>query len=157
MDLLTVLGVAVLLTRVGLALYVAGLVRAKNSAGAVLRAICDLCVTVLAFWAVGAAILFQEHNHVLWLRADLLFGWKLNVEAFSLSFVFFNFVMLLTASGVVAGVVAERFRFFPLCIASLVLGGFVFPVAGKWIWTGWLARHGFFDLGGASALQMSAG
>lgn len=155
MDLLAALGVAALLTRVGFALYVAGLVRAKNSAGAVLRTICDVCITVLAFWAVGAALFYAPGNGWLGIDHRLLFGWRVEQSGYA-PILFFYFAMLLTASSVLSGALAERSRFFPLCIGSLALGAFVFPVAAHWVWHGWLARRGFLDIGGGAALHLPA-
>ncbi|HWE02155.1 MAG TPA: hypothetical protein VG326_07055 [Tepidisphaeraceae bacterium] len=152
MNSLTALGVAALLARVGFALYVAGLVRAKNSAGTVLRILCDVCVATLAFWAVGIAILFQPHNSFFWIERKLLVG----ITDLPTDAVFFHFAMILTASGIVCGAVAERFKFLPLCGASILLAGLIFPVAGHWAWGGWLSAHGFRDLGGATVLHVSA-
>src|SRR6185437_8855101 len=158
MDLLCALGVAVLLTRVGFALYAVGLVRAKNSAGIAMRAISDLCVTVLAFWAVGAAILIQFHHPWFAIKPDfLLFGSRPNAPSLPMPALLFYLVMILTASGVVSGAAAERSRFFPMLIASIVLAGFVLPVTGHLAWMGWLKQHGFVDFAGASALHVSAG
>ena len=67
-------GTAVLLLRVGLAVHVTGVTRAKNSAGSAMRAICDLCVAVLAFWAVGGALFWQTSNGILGVRWSLLFA-----------------------------------------------------------------------------------
>ena len=68
MALLIALGMETLLTRVGFALYAAGLVRAKNSSATVFRVIVDVCITVLAFWLVGAAILMHNKNE--WFSAN---------------------------------------------------------------------------------------
>src|SRR2546430_15680599 len=45
-----------LLIRAGFALYATGMARSKNSAATLMRHLCDLCVGVIAFWAVGYAI-----------------------------------------------------------------------------------------------------
>src|SRR5439155_21481397 len=45
-----------LLIRAGVALYATGMPRSKNSAATLMRHLCDLCVGVIAFWAVGYAI-----------------------------------------------------------------------------------------------------
>jgi Amt family ammonium transporter len=158
MDLLCALGVAVLLTRVGFALYAMGLVRAKNSAGVVMRTITDFCTTVLAFWVVGAAILIQSHNSWLWINKEVLFfGWRTDQPGLPMPYLLFYLAMILTASSVVTGAVAERSRFFPMLIASLILAGFVMPATGQLVWAGWFKRRGFVDLAGACALHVSAG
>jgi ammonium transporter, Amt family len=155
MDLLTALGVAALLVRVGIALYATGTVRAKNAGGAVLRVIADLCIAVLAFWAVGTAFLFGENHSFLSVNTPLLFG--RGTAPGAMPIILIHLAMILTASSAVGLTVAERSRFLPLCAASLVLAGFVFPVAGQWAWRGWLMRRGYFDLAGASTLHVAAG
>src|SRR2546423_1342603 len=153
---LAALGVTALLVRVGFALYAAGLVRSKNSAGMVTRLLCDLCLSTLVFWGVGASILFQQHNSVFALRADLLFANISSSKPF-IEFLFFQLAMNLIASGAMAGATAERFRFFPLCGASLLLSGLLLPVAGNWAWYGWLAGRGLIDIGGGNAPDLTAG
>ena len=156
MDLLIGLGVVALLTRVGFALYGAGLVRAKNSASAGMRAIGDVSATVLAFWAVGAAILFREGDQWFSINTNLLVGLRVEQVSFLMPALFFHFVMLLTASAVLGGALSERGRFFPLFLGSALLAGLVFPIAGRWAWGGWLKHRGFIDLAGGSAIHVSA-
>ncbi|MDB5333604.1 MAG: ammonium transporter [Phycisphaerales bacterium] len=152
---LIALAVAALLVRVGVALYATGTARAKNSGGAVLRVIADLCVTVLAFWAFGAAFLFGEHRFAFSVDGDFLFG--RGVTALATATILFHLAMILTASAAVGLAVAERGKFFVVCAASLVLAGFILPVTGQWAWSGWLWRRGYFDLAGASTLHVAVG
>ncbi|CAA9412801.1 MAG: Ammonium transporter [uncultured Phycisphaerae bacterium] len=154
-ELLIVLGAAALLVRVGQALYATGLGRSKNAAGAATRSLFDLCAAALAFWAVGAAILFQQHNPVFALKGSLVLGWRVAPDAAGV--VFFHAAAVLIASGVLAGTLAERSRFFPAAAASVLLAGLVVPLAGNWAWAGWLRRLGFIDLAGASVIHLAAG
>jgi Amt family ammonium transporter len=151
--------VIALLVRVGLGLYLAGLSRSKNSAGAVLRSVCDLCVATLAFWAVGAAVLFQTHNPFLGFELDLALGGT-GQGAIVWRVLFFATVALI-ATGPVVGAVGERSRFFSTCGASVLLAGVVVPIAGNWViqqpTQGWLQRIGFVDVAGASWLHVTAG
>jgi ammonium transporter, Amt family len=150
---LILLGAIALLGRVGLALYITGLVRSKNSAGTVTRVLCDTCISALVFWAIGAAILLQGRNGVFFIDRSLLFGWVVDRSAV----IFFHLTIFLLATGVLVGAVSERCRFFSLCVASAVLAGLVLPVSGGWAWLGWLKTWGFVDIGGASALHLAAG
>ena len=79
----------------------------KNSAGTVLRILCDICVATLAFWAIGVAILFQQHNRFFWIEPDYLVG-RTDLRGDSL---FFHFAMMLTASGIVCGAVGNDLSF----------------------------------------------
>ena len=155
MDLLIVLGAGALLVRVGQALYATGLSRSKNAAGGATRSLFDACAATLAFWLVGAALLFQQHNGFLGIRPSLLLGW--DVPAKSAGSVFFHATAVLIAAGVLTGTLCERSRFFPACVASVLLAAVLVPVTGKWVWSGWLHDLGFVDLAGASTIHLTAG
>jgi Amt family ammonium transporter len=155
MDWLILLGAGALLARVGQALYATGLSRSKNAAGTATRSLFDLCAAALAFWAVGAAILFQRHNDWLGVRGSLLLGWSIR-PGFAAEF-FFHAAAVLLAGGVLVGTLAERSRFFPAAAASVLLAAVLVPVAGKWAWSGWLRDLGFIDVAGASVLHLTAG
>jgi Amt family ammonium transporter len=155
MDLLILLGAGALLVRVGQALYAMGLSRSKNAAGAATRGLFDACAAVLAFWLIGAALLFQQRNGVLGIRPTLLLGWDIPVK--SAGSVFFHATAVLIAAGALAGTLCERSRFFPAAVASIVLAALVVPVVGKWVWTGWLRDLGFVDLAGSSAIHLTGG
>lgn len=154
-ELLIALGAGALLVRVGQALYATGLSRSKNSAGAATRSLFDLCAASMAFWAVGAAILFQRNNYYFALKGSLVMGWRLAPEAAGV--VFFYGAAILIATGVLTGTLAERSRFFPASVASILLGGLLVPLAGNWAWSGWLRQLGFIDLAGASVIHLTAG
>jgi len=62
-----------LLIRAGFAIHGAGMSRSKNSAGAVMRHLCDFCVAVLAFWAIGYAII-SSGSRFFGVRGGALFG-----------------------------------------------------------------------------------
>jgi ammonium transporter, Amt family len=153
MPYLVLAGIAVLLLRVGLAVYVTGVTRAKNSAGTAMRALCDLCVAVLAFWAVGAAFFFQKANGVVGVRPSMLFAGGPG----SAGLVFFLACIAAVASGIVPGAVGERSRFLPLLCAPLVIAALVMPVCGNWAWHGWLRRLGFIDVAGGAWVQVVGG
>lgn len=150
MDVVIALGAGCLLIRVGSALYGTGVIRAKNAAGSVLRSICDLCVAVLAFWAVGAAILMQRNNGFISLARGLI-----AFHSGGTPELFFLTTAVLVGTGIVGGAVAERSRFFPLCGVSILLAALVIPVGANWSWFGWLHAHGFVDLGGGAWLHLT--
>jgi len=138
--LIVVLGA--LLLRVGFAVHGAGMSRSKNSAGAVMRQLCDVCVAVLAFWAVGFAIV-ASGNSFLGLDWRSLFG---SSDAGLTAAV-------LIATGIVPGVLAERARFWPALATSALLAALVIPVGALWM-GGWLGKMGMHDIGGAAWLHL---
>src|SRR5690554_3778244 len=74
--LIVILATAGLLVRVGLMLYAAGGARAKMASSALMRQLIDLCVAVLALWAVGWAIWSYTGNPVIGLDVHRLIGWN---------------------------------------------------------------------------------
>jgi Amt family ammonium transporter len=153
METIVLFGAGLLIVRAGQVLYAVGLCRSKNSAAAAVRGVADLCAAVLAFWAIGAAILFQHHNGLLGINPNLLLGWSGMTGRH-----FFYASVTLMASGVVGATMAERSKFLPPLIASVLVAAVLVPVAGHWVWeNGWLARLGFFDVAGASVVHLSAG
>jgi Amt family ammonium transporter len=161
LALLILFGLGALLLRAGFALQASGSLRAKNSAAAVLRITADAAAAVLAFWAVGAAILFQHHNG--WFAIDRRFIFQEPAEWASAEF--FHITICLIGGAVIAGALAERAKFYVSVTASAVLAGLVFPVVGHWIWStetgsgkpiGMLNKLGFIDFGGATAIHLSA-
>ncbi|HEV8377305.1 MAG TPA: hypothetical protein VGP99_00525 [Tepidisphaeraceae bacterium] len=137
-------GIGALLLRLGMAVHAAGMVRSKNSSSTFIRTITDLCLTILAFWAVGNAILFSESKI---LDPHLIF---------SARSAFFSICATLIASGIVTGVASERSRFFPLCATSILIGALLVPIVGRWRGT-WLHHLGYIDGGGASVLHLTGG
>jgi Amt family ammonium transporter len=154
-DTLILLAAAALLVRVGQTLYTCGISRSKNAASAMARCLFDICLTVLAFWAIGAAILLQPRSNWFHIESSLLFGNDLSANRaagiFSLA------TAVLIATGSLVGTLAERSRFFAAAAASLLLAVLIIPVAGSWVRTGWLLDLHFIDVAGASWLHLAAG
>jgi ammonium transporter, Amt family len=126
---------AVWAARVGLCLYLAGISQSKNAATAVVRTIADLCVSILALWAVG--------RFVLPVGGSEYFGSAAPV--------------VLIATGAALGSTLGRSRLLPVMAVSAVLAGVVVPLSARWVLYGWLRDLGFIDNGGASFLHLTGG
>jgi Amt family ammonium transporter len=140
MDVMIALGAACLLIRMGQALYGTGLIRAKNAAGATLRAVCDVSAAMLAFWLIGAAIL-------RWNRGLVGFGAGVDGGLFFLA------TVVLIGGAIPGAAMAERSRFWPLGWAAAVMGGMIIPLGARWSWSGWLKHMGFIDDAGGAWLH----
>ncbi len=121
-----------------------------------MRGLSDLCVATLAFWAVGAAILFHGGNRFFGVETSLLFGASVGTGGLAAAVLLGSIVASIATSAVVEAA-GERSRFFPLVTASILLAGIVVPMAGNWAITGWLAQLGFVDPAGASWVHLTGG
>lgn len=148
MEFILIAALGPLLMRVGFAIHSAGMARSKNSAGAVMRQLCDLCMAVLVSWAVGYAIVSSGYSF-FGIQWRSLFG-----AADSQESLFLYTVAVLIATGIVPGVLAERGRFWPGLATSALLAAIVIPVAALWVHAGWLGKCGVHDIGGAGWLHL---
>lgn len=135
--------VVFLLFRVGLAMYVAGLTRAKNSTAVIARSICDLAVAGMAFFLIGAPILLGNFDH--WFNPGLAPG--------MLQALLFTTI----ASGIVLGAVGERSRFMATLPISAVVAALIVPFLSRWMLNGWLSRLAYIDIAGASWIHAAGG
>jgi Amt family ammonium transporter len=152
MDPLIGLALVALLVRVGHALLSTGLSRSKNASSAIVRSFCDLIVTSLAFAVIGAALFWQTQTPIIGVQWKFILGGSPGGPE-----LLFQTVAILTATSVIAGALAERARIMPVLAASGLCAGVLLPIAGNWVWYGWLRRAGFVDIAGAAALQVPAG
>jgi ammonium transporter, Amt family len=151
MDLI-VLAVVALGVCVGQALVATGAVRAKNAASAGLRALLNLSAAAIGFWALGAAILFSGEN-LLGLKLGLLVGWSSSYSIETLAYL----VLAVIAAGTLNGALGERTPLSVPAWASAVVAAILMPLAGLWVWHGWLKSLGFIDAGGATVLHLTGG
>ncbi len=149
---LVIFGVSSLLLRAGFALQASGSLRAKNSAAAIVRVAAETAAAALAFWAFGFAVLHQKQHAWIGVDTSLL----LQESPGSVAEEFFYMTVCMIGGAIVSGAIAERSRFYVGVLASAVLAGLIFPIAGHWIWFGKLHDWQFIDFGGASLIHLSA-
>jgi ammonium transporter, Amt family len=158
-DLLWVIVASTLVMsmQVGFCMLEAGLVRSKNTINVAIKNLLDFCVACVAFWAFGYALMFGA-SAAGWVgTSNWLFGTWGGVES-SAHFVF-QAMFCATAATIISGAVAERMSFRGYLWITLCVSGFVYPVAGHWIWNadGWLAQLGFVDFAGSTAVHSVGG
>ena len=67
-------------------------------------------------------------------------------------------VFVATAASIVSGTLAERIKLWPFMIFTVVLTGFIYPIAGSWQWGGgWLSEMGFSDFAGSTLVHSVGG
>jgi Amt family ammonium transporter len=96
-------------------------------------------------------------------------GWFLTGKGYDgASAVWFLFMMVFmdTTATIVTGACAERWSFKSFCVFSVLIGGFIYPIFGSWVWGGgWLAQmgyrwglgHGACDYAGSGVVHLQGG
>jgi len=175
-------GFLVMFMQAGFAMVESGLTRAKNAAHTMTMNLMDFCIGMLAFWAIGFAIMFgnASPNAGLGIPENTLTGalgftsgdttytfmglsgWFLGGESLYQGGIFTLFLFQLafaaTANTICTGTLAERWRLGPFSIASIVVTALIYPLYGHWVWGGgWLAKLGYWDFAGSTVVHMCGG
>jgi Amt family ammonium transporter len=161
----------------GLALINSGLGRARSAAHALAGAICVLAVSVFVYAVVGRSWHGSagEASHVLMLGGKP-WNWLGSVAPFYIGLSPDGSPALFTAwlgmiGAGLAGLIpvgsgAERWRLGAICLSTVLLAGWTYPLFAHWAWGGgWLAKLGvnyglgigYTDLGGAGVIHVVGG
>jgi Amt family ammonium transporter len=73
---------------------------------------------------------------------------------------FFQVVFVATAASIVSGAVAERMKFWPFMIFTIVLTAIIYPIQGHWSWGGSALggiMEGFTDFAGSTIVHSVGG
>lgn len=158
-DLLWVIVASTLVMsmQVGFCMLEAGLVRSKNTINVAIKNLLDFCVAGVAFWAFGYALMFGA-SAAGWIGTDNWFFGTWGGQGAQAHFIF-QAMFCATSATIISGAVAERMSFRGYLWITLCVSGFVYPIGGHWIWNadGWLARLGFVDFAGSTAVHSVGG
>lgn len=177
MDTIWVLITAMLVffMNLGFAMVESGFARAKNCVNILSKNFIVFAASSIAFWVIGWGLMFGDGNGFLGLNGLWLLGGADNSPATGdlyqgvysaiswatvpfLAKFFFQLVFAGTAATIVSGAVAERIKYGSFIVFSFVLVGLIYPITGHWIWGGgWLAKLGFWDFAGSTAVHSVGG
>ena len=162
-----VAAILVFMMQAGFALVETGFTRAKNAANIMMKNLMDFAAGSLAFYVLGAALMFGASSAAGW------FGWgglgmptlASGEGAWDWTFLFFQTMFAATAATIVSGAVAERIEFKSYLVYSVLVSALVYPVSGHWIWgglaggdsAGWLEALGFHDFAGSTVVHSVGG
>ena len=168
-------GFLVFFMNLGFAMVESGLCRAKNTANILAKNYIVFAISSVAFLLIGFGLMFGNGNGIvgvsgLWFVSGTdnspMMGdmYKGDYSALSWTGIplwakfFFQLVFAGTAATIVSGAVAERIKFGAFFLFSFIMVGFVYPVAGHWIWGGgWAARQGMLDFAGSTVVHSIGG
>lgn len=119
----------------GFAFLEAGTVRHKNQVNALVKILTDFAISTLAYFFVGYAI---AYGTTFFVSAQVLSGADGTFEPQGLSLVKFFFLTTFAAAipAIISGGIAERMRFLPQCLATVVLVGVAYPLFEGIVWNG---------------------
>lgn len=159
----------------GFALVESGMCRAKNAVNILSKNFIVFAISSLAFYVLGWGLMFGDGNGFMGLKGLWFFSGADNSPAtgdayqgvysainwtgvpLSAKF-FFQLVFAGTAATIVSGCVAERIKYVSFIVFSFFLVAVAYPITGHWIWGGgWLAKAGFWDFAGSTAVHTVGG
>ena len=155
---LLVTGALVMWMAAGFAMLETGLTQSKNTVTILCKNLTLYSAACIVYWIVGYNIMYGEGG------ALMGFGWLLNgmkdgAHSLMADF-FFQVVFVATAASIVSGAVAERMKFWPFMLFTVVLAAIIYPIQGHWSWgasaLGGIMK-GFTDFAGSTVVHSVGG
>jgi len=146
----------------GFAFLEAGFIRAKNSMNIVMKVFADCTMGMLSYWAFGFALMYGLDRSGLFGTSGFFLGGGLEHLQFRVpvyAYWVFQAAFAVAVASIVSGAVAERMKFSPYIIYTILVTALVYPVAGHWVWGsgGWLAGLGMLDFAGSAVVHAVGG
>jgi Amt family ammonium transporter len=172
-------GFLVMWMAAGFAMLEAGLVRTKNTATICLKNIALYAVAGIMFYVIGYNLMYVGVDGGFMGSFSLLYNPSeaelalINADEATPELVdavvgngysvmsdwFFQMVFVATAASIVSGTLAERIKFWPFMLFTVILTAFLYPVQASWTWGGgWLSNdYGFSDFAGSTLVHSVGG
>lgn len=148
--------------------FLGGFLQSKNMLGYLAHCFTDGTMGALVFWGFGFALMFggsgagpglDSGNAFIGYSGFFLGGGSYDVQ--TIMFWLFQMVFATKTVSIIAGGVAERMKFGPYVIYSIVVVGVIYPISGHWVWGGgWLSAIGEFgvlDFAGSATIHTVGG
>ena len=153
------------MTLPGLALFYAGLVRAKNALSVLMQCFAITCMVTLAWVIAGYSIAFGDGGTLnAWYGGfDKSFLSGITVATLKGSipetvFAMFQMTFAIITPALVIGAYAERVRFAAMLLFTLLWLLLVYCPVAHWVWgDGWLQKMGLMDFAGGTVVHLNAG
>ena len=141
----------VLFMQAGFTVLEAGTVRHKNSINVAIKNVVTLVVSLPLFYIIGYALMFGVDQLGLYGKPVLILADKGLADY---PHFLYQAMFCATAATIVSGAVAERLRFLPYVISTVVTSALIYPVFGHLAWGGgYLAQKGYHDFAGSSCVH----
>jgi Amt family ammonium transporter len=155
------------MTLPGLALFYAGLVRAKNVLSVLMQCFAITCIVTLAWVVAGYGIAFGDGGDLNKWYGGFARAFLSGVDAKAIRagtsipetvFAMYQMTFAIITPALVLGAYAERVRFSAMLIFSLLWLLLVYCPVAHWVWgDGWLQKMGIMDFAGGTVVHLNAG
>ncbi|TDG00491.1 ammonium transporter [Paenibacillus piri] len=148
----------ILLMEGGFALLEAGFVRQKNAVSIIMKVFVDIAFGALVFFFFGFAFMYGTDVSGLIGASGFMMGGDLTHIQLSIShntYWLFQCAFVIAVISIVSGAVAERINFHAYILFTVAMTGFIYPIAGHWVWStgGWLGSLGMIDFAGSAVIH----
>jgi Amt family ammonium transporter len=163
--MLTASVLVLFMTLPGLALFYAGLTRAKNVLSVLMQCFAITCLVTLAWVAVGYSIAFGDGGASnAWsggFAKSFLAGIDVKTVKGSIPetvFAMYQMTFAIITPALVIGAFAERVKFSGMLLFTLLWLLLVYCPIAHWVWgDGWLGKMGIMDFAGGTVVHLNAG
>jgi Amt family ammonium transporter len=153
------------MTLPGLALFYAGLVRAKNVLSVLMQCFAITCVVTLAWVIVGYSLAFGDGGAMNAWHGGFAKAFLAGIDVKTVKgtlpeslFAMYQLTFAIITPALVIGAFAERVRFSAMLIFSVLWLLFVYVPVAHWVWgDGWLQKLGLMDFAGGTVVHANAG
>jgi Amt family ammonium transporter len=149
----------------GLALYYAGMVRAKNALSTMMQVFAVVCVGSIVWFAFGYSLAFGDGGaNNAWI-GDLSKAFLAGMMPSDIKgtipevlFVMFQMTFALITPAIIIGGFAERMKFSAVLLFSALWIALVYVPIAHWVWGGgFLSADGVLDFAGGTVVHINAG
>jgi Amt family ammonium transporter len=153
----------VMFMTIGLGVFYAGLVRAKNALNTFMMCLAALGVATVTWALVGYSLAFDGDAAILGglghaFMSGVGFAPRAGMTIPHLVFFAFQGTFCIITTALVSGAVVERMRFGPFLIFAALWSVLVYAVMAHWAFGGgWLAQQGTLDFAGGVPVEMGSG
>jgi len=157
----------VLLMTPGLALFYAGMVRGKNVLGTIMQSLIMISIISIEWVYIGYSMAFGPDvggitGDLSWFALREVTYAPSTVYATTIPqtvFMIYQCMFAIITPALITGAFAERVRFAPFVVFSLLWAVLVYNPVCHWIWGhgGWLAAMGVLDFAGGLVVHVTCG
>ncbi|MGI9354138.1 MAG: ammonium transporter [Rhizobiaceae bacterium] len=142
----------------GFAFLEVGTVQHKNQVNALVKILVDFALSTLAYFFIGYTI---AYGVTFFVSATVLSGAEggeiFPLQGFALVKFFFLTTFAAAIPAIISGGIAERMKFLPQCLATVVIVALVYPLFEGMVWNGNYGLQGWLEATFGSAFHDFAG